>query len=376
MRAFSAAPGAKFPLKAPVGFSTYSRGFPATKKSGPIRGLVFSDRPGGEIGVAALIEIDKLSKRFGPLTAVDGVSFRVERGALLGFLGPNGAGKTTTMRMITGFLEPDAGSIRVSGHDVVEDPVGAKALIGYLPEGAPLYGDMTPAGLLRFVTSARRMPARRAAERIDWVVERLGLGTVLAQSIETLSKGYKRRVGLAQALVHDPEVLILDEPTDGLDPNQKHEVRGLIRDLAPHKAIVISTHLLEEVDAVCSRALIIDRGRIVADGTPLELAARSSYHNAVTITLSGVPAGEVETSLRAIKGVAKVSVGKIDGGALECTVFPKGAHAIAGEVSRQLQSTGWQVDRFGVETGRLEEVFRNVTTGARAARKGPEAKTR
>jgi len=325
--------------------------------------------------VSALIEIDSVSKRFGALTAVDGVSFKVARGELLGFLGPNGAGKTTTMRMITGFLEPDGGNIRVSGHDVVADQVAAKALIGYLPEGAPLYGDMTPSGLLRFVTAARGLPAKRAAERIDWAVARLGLGSVLAQSIDTLSKGFKRRLGLAQALVHDPEVLILDEPTDGLDPNQKHEVRGLIREMAPDKAIIISTHLLDEVDAVCSRALIINRGRIVADGTPVELAARSSYHNAVTVTVQGVAAGDVERSLRAIAGVAKVSVATVDGG-VRCTLFPAGARTIVADVSRQLQAVGWQIDQFGVETGRLEEVFRTVTTGAQGAAKGAKAAAR
>jgi ABC-2 type transport system ATP-binding protein len=321
-----------------------------------------------------MIDVEHLCKEYGSFRALDDVTFHVDKGEVVGFLGPNGAGKTTTMRILTGYMPPSDGRASIAGFDVFTDSLQVRKRIGYMPESVPLYDEMSVHAYLDYMASLRRVPDRDRAIRRAMAACHI---EHRAQSlIGKLSKGLRQRVGLAQAILHDPEVLILDEPTDGLDPNQKHEVRGLIRDLAPHKAIVISTHLLEEVDAVCSRALIIDRGRIVADGTPLELAARSSYHNAVTITLSGVPAGEVETSLRAIKGVAKVSVGKIDGGALECTVFPKGAHAIAGEVSRQLQSTGWQVDRFGVETGRLEEVFRNVTTGARAARKGPEAKTR
>ncbi len=313
--------------------------------------------------MSTLIEIDNLSKRFGALIAVDGVSFKVARGEVLGFLGPNGAGKTTTMRMVTGFLKPDAGRISVSGHDVLEDDIAAKAAIGYLPEGAPLYGDMTAAAFLHFITETRGVARARARERFDWAVERLGLQSVLQQSIDTLSKGYKRRVGLAQALIHDPEVLILDEPTDGLDPNQKHEVRSLINEMASEKAIVISTHLLEEVDAVCSRAIIISQGRIVADGTPMELAARSRFHNAVKVTVRGVAEADLAKALGGIAGVSEVATDAIGTDVVRCTLFSSNGTGLLAEVSRHVQSSNWTVDEFGVETGRLEDVFRSITIG-------------
>jgi ABC-2 type transport system ATP-binding protein len=220
-----------------------------------------------------MLEIRNLTKKFGPFTAVNDVSFDVGVGEVLGFLGPNGAGKSTTMKMITGFLAPTAGTARIAGFDIRTTPIEAKRRIGYLPEGAPAYPDMTPAGFLDFVARARGLSGLKARNRIDEAVARASLGEVMYQPIETLSKGFKRRVGLAQAILHDPEVLIMDEPTDGLDPNQKHEVRELIREMAPYKAIVISTHILEEVDAVCTRAIIVAKGRIVADGTPGELAA-------------------------------------------------------------------------------------------------------
>ncbi|HEV8333238.1 MAG TPA: ATP-binding cassette domain-containing protein [Steroidobacteraceae bacterium] len=221
-----------------------------------------------------MIEISHLSKRYGQLTAVDDISFNVEPGEVLGFLGPNGAGKSTTMKLITGFLSPTNGSIRVCGHDVESAPLAAKACMGYLPEGAPCYGEMSVRGFLEFIADIRELTGERRRSRLDDVIARLGLSGVLEQMIETLSKGYKRRLGLAQALVHDPQVLILDEPTDGLDPNQKHEVRELISAMSKDKIIVISTHILEEVDAVCSRAIIIAAGRILADETPQALAKR------------------------------------------------------------------------------------------------------
>jgi ABC-2 type transport system ATP-binding protein len=220
---------------------------------------------------ATMIRIDNLVKTFGAKRAVDGVSFAVERGEVLGFLGPNGAGKSTTMRMITGFFPPTSGSVSVGGHDVVEAPLEAKRLIGYLPEAAPSYPDMTVQGFLSFAAELRGLDGGARKRAIGRAVEQCFLSSVLHQSIDTLSKGYKHRTCLAQALIHDPEVLILDEPTDGLDPNQKHEVRNLIRELGKSKAIIFSTHILEEVDAACSRAIIIDRGRIVASGTPDEL---------------------------------------------------------------------------------------------------------
>jgi len=222
---------------------------------------------------AALIEIEHLTKRFGGFTAVDDVSFNVARGEVLGFLGPNGAGKSTTMRMLAGFMPPSAGTARICGHDVQTDGIAARRTLGFLPEGAPTYPDMTAASFLRFVAKVRGYRKAELDERVAKAVALTHLELVLAQPIETLSKGFKRRVGLAQALLHDPPVLVLDEPTDGLDPNQKREVRALITEMKPHKAIVISTHILEEVDAVCTRAIVIAAGRVVADATPGALAA-------------------------------------------------------------------------------------------------------
>jgi ABC-2 type transport system ATP-binding protein len=218
-----------------------------------------------------MIHIENLVKTFGAKRAVDGVSFNVERGEVVGFLGPNGSGKSTTMRMITGYYQPDGGKVSVGGHDVTESPLEAKRLIGYLPENAAAYADMTVQGFLGFAAEMRGLRGDAKKRAIGRAVEQCFLSSVLHQSIDTLSKGYKHRTCLAQALVHDPEVLILDEPTDGLDPNQKHEVRNLIRDLGKTKAVVFSTHILEEVDAACTRAIIIDRGRVVAQGTPDEL---------------------------------------------------------------------------------------------------------
>ena len=214
----------------------------------------------------AMIEIDGLAKSFGPVAAVRGVTLSVDKGEVLGFLGPNGAGKSTTMKMLTGFLTPSEGAARICGHDVQSDPLPAQRLLGYLPEGAPAYGDMTPRGFLAFCAGVRGLTGEAARSAIERVVTRTELARVLDQPIETLSKGFKRRVGLAQAILHDPPVLVMDEPTDGLDPNQKHVVRELIREMSPQKAIIVSTHILEEVAAICTRAIIIDRGRVVADG--------------------------------------------------------------------------------------------------------------
>src|SRR5581483_738117 len=232
-----------------------------------------------------MIKTEHLTKRYESVTAVDDVTFSVGPGEVLGFLGPNGAGKTTTMRMIAGFVAPTSGKASICGHDIETDPLGAKASLGYLPEGAPTYGEMTVRNFLDFIADLRRLEGAQRKSRLDYVIQRLQLSGVLEQTIETLSKGFRRRVGLAQAIVHDPPVLILDEPTDGLDPNQKHEVRTLINDMARDKIIVISTHILEEVDAVCTRAIIIARGRIVADDTPAKLAVKSRYYNAVSVQI-------------------------------------------------------------------------------------------
>ena len=221
------------------------------------------------------IKIKSLTKSFGSIHAVRNVSFNVSHGEVLGFLGPNGAGKSTTMKMITGFLEPTSGTVEVNGHDVLENPLSVKRSIGYLPEGAPAYGEMTVKNFLNFIADIRQLNGAIRKKRLDEVIETINIGTVIDQSIETLSKGFKRRVGLAQAILHDPNILILDEPTDGLDPNQKHEVRNLIKKMSKEKAIIISTHILEEVDAVCTRAIIISSGELLFDGTPTQLIAKS-----------------------------------------------------------------------------------------------------
>jgi ABC-2 type transport system ATP-binding protein len=230
-----------------------------------------------------MIEINHITRKFEHFTAVDDLSFKVVEGEVLGFLGPNGAGKSTTMKIITGFLAPTAGNVIIDGHDMATDPLAAKALIGYLPEGAPSYPDMTVLDFLEFIADIRGYSGAEKRQRIEQVINDVDLGSVCEQTIDTLSKGFKRRVGLAQAILHDPKVLILDEPTDGLDPNQKHQVRRLIRNLAKDKIVIVSTHILEEVSAVCTRAIIIANGRIVADGTPRELEARAPDDSAVEV---------------------------------------------------------------------------------------------
>ena len=310
-----------------------------------------------------MIEITNLSKRFGELIAVDDVSFQVTRGDVLGFLGPNGAGKSTTMKMISGFIAPDAGSVVVGGHDISLHPVEVKRRIGYLPEGAPLYGDMTVTGFLEFIAEIRGFRAAEQQQRVERVVELVSLGSVLHQTVDTLSKGFKRRVGLAQAIIHDPEVLILDEPTDGLDPNQKHEVRKLIRGMAEDKIIVLSTHILEEVDAVCNRAIIIAEGRIVSDGTPAELEARSTLHNAVSITVRAGAADGMREVLAKIANVRRVEVVEGNDERTRILVFPKGEAMLIEEVGRMVRERGWEIEELRAERGQLDEVFRRVTLG-------------
>jgi ABC-2 type transport system ATP-binding protein len=309
-----------------------------------------------------MIEIENLTKRFGPITAVDGVSFRVERGTVLGFLGPNGAGKSTTMKMLTGFLHPSSGRARVCGFDVGEQPMEAKRRMGYLPEGAPLYPDMTPRGLLEFVAEVRGLGADARA-RIAQVVDKVQIGGVLEQRIETLSKGFKRRVGLAQAILHDPQVLVLDEPTDGLDPNQKHEVRQLIRSMAADKVIVLSTHILEEVEAVCNRVIIIAGGKLVVDCTPGELAARSSAHNSVTLSVRGTSAAALGESLRKLADVERVDVLEGSDGLARVSVRPRGGRDLSALVGACAREARWEVDELRLERGRLDDVFRELTAG-------------
>ena len=309
--------------------------------------------------MTAMLEARDLVKHFGAIRAVDGVSFSVEKGEVLGFLGPNGAGKTTTMKMLTGYLTPTSGEAFIGGENVNVAPLAAKRRLGYLPEGAPGYGDMTPRSFLDFVAAARGLKTNREAQ-IEAAGSSVHLASVWDQPIETLSKGFRRRVGLAQALIHDPEILILDEPTDGLDPNQKHEVRALIRDMAREKAIIISTHLLEEVDAICSRAIIIDRGSIVADGPPGELRARSRYHNAVTLVVPEGDAEQIEKTLAALEEVSEASRTS-DGGKCRVTAFANKGQPILADVSRLVTLMGWAVEEISVNEGRLDDVFRSLT---------------
>jgi len=306
-----------------------------------------------------MIKTEHLTKRYDSLTAVDDVSFQVGPGEVLGFLGPNGAGKTTTMRMLAGFVTPTSGRANICGHDVESEPLKAKAALGYLPEGAPSYGEMTVLRFLEFIADLRSLAGARRGERLAHVIEHLQLGGVLDQTIETLSKGFRRRVGLAQAIVHDPPVLILDEPTDGLDPNQKHEVRTLINDMARDKIIVISTHILEEVDAVCTRAIIISRGRIVADDTPAGLAARSRYHNAVSMQLEQ-PAqlAEARSAVASLPAVAEVEVSERDA---RLTALPRSGATILPALSELAARTGLKLKELHLESGRLDEVFRTIT---------------
>src|SRR5258708_167356 len=250
-----------------------------------------------------MIKVQNLVKVFGTKHAVDGVSFSVEKGEVLGFLGPNGAGKSTTMRMITGFIPPSAGNVTVGGFDVVENPIPAKRLMGYLPENAPAYMDMTVLGFLNFAAEIRGLRGEAKQKAVNRVVEMCFLEAVLHQSVETLSKGYRHRTCFAQSIIHDPEVLVLDEPTDGLYTNQKHEVRGLIKRMGEKKAIIFSTHILEEVDAVCSRAIIIERGKIVANGTPRVLKQRSDQAGAVTLRLLEGCATAVKSRIDSVSAV-------------------------------------------------------------------------
>ncbi|MDE1939002.1 MAG: ABC transporter ATP-binding protein [Alphaproteobacteria bacterium] len=309
-----------------------------------------------------MIEIEGLTKRFGTVAAVSGLSLKVGKGEVLGFLGPNGAGKSTTMKMVTGYLTPTEGRIRVCGHDVETSTIGAQAAIGYLPEGAPAYGDMTARQFLTFIAEVRGFFGAEAKARVATAVEKTELAPVLDQTIETLSKGFKRRVGLAQAILHDPPVLIMDEPTDGLDPNQKHSVRTLIRNMAAQKAIIVSTHLLEEVEAICTRAVIIDRGTIVADGTPSQLLARSRYHNAVTLALPDHEVAAAEKGLKALAAVAGIEKNSSDDNIIRLTIFPKSGALLIEAVGAMAIKENWTVKEMYAEPGRLDEVFRAITT--------------
>jgi ABC-2 type transport system ATP-binding protein len=319
--------------------------------------------------MGTLIEAHQLRKTFGEITAVDGISLTVKRGEVLGFLGPNGAGKSTTMKIITGFLEPDSGRATICGHDVQETPKLAKSKLGYVPEGAPSYSEMTTRAFLGFIAEIRGYRGAEIKQRIASAVEKTGLEPVLDQTIETLSKGYKRRVGVAQAILHDPPVLVMDEPTDGLDPNQKHHVRELIKTMAAEKAIIISTHILEEVEAVCSRAVVINRGTIVADGTAEDLLHRIRHHGAVSIR---VPTERSDAAIRLLKDakiIAGVETLGNANGHIHLRALPGVGGLEAVDVAALLRAQQIPIDELYVERGRLDDVFRQITTSDDQKRK-------
>jgi ABC-2 type transport system ATP-binding protein len=304
-----------------------------------------------------MIEVKSLSKSYGAFKAVDDLSFSVQPGQVLGFLGPNGAGKSTTMKMLTGFLTPTSGSALINGVDVVTDSVTARKNIGYLPEGAPSYGEMTVQQFIAFVARARLIEKDQIASSVKRAIDRLNLSEVKHQTIETLTKGYKRRVGLAQAIIHDPQILILDEPTDGLDPNQKREVRRLIREMATDKIIIISTHILEEVEALCNRVMIIANGKLLADDTPQGLIGRCRYHNAVSLKVED--AEKVASTLSVLPEVAKAELKEG-----ELTLFPTQETGLFEAVTSAITENDWQVSALRLEAGRLNEVFYSITQQA------------
>lgn len=312
-----------------------------------------------------MIELRKITKYFGAKKAVDTISFAVEKGEILGFLGPNAAGKSTTMRMITGYIPPSGGTIVIGGNDIITDSLSARGKIGYLPENAPAYPDMTVNAFLDFCAQIRGFSGKDRKIKTEEIIERCFLTSVKHQSISTLSKGYKQRVCFAQSIIHDPEYLILDEPTDGLDPNQKHEVRMMIRNMAAEKAIILSTHILDEMDAVCTRAIIIASGRIVADEAPENLRKKSPSHGAITLDISKGNPKKLITSLKSIAGTKSVERLPTEDKSLRVRVFPEpGADAIAEKILWELMQKRYTVKSIFVEQGHLDEVFRMLTTEA------------
>ncbi|MDF1815881.1 MAG: ATP-binding cassette domain-containing protein [Verrucomicrobiales bacterium] len=314
-----------------------------------------------------MIKVKGLRKHFGPKVAVAGVSFEVKKGEVLGFLGPNGAGKSTTMRMVTGYLPPTEGRVTIGGADILEEEITAKSKIGYLPEAAPLYSDMTVEGFLRFCAEMRQVPVEKINEAVDKAIATCFLDKVRHQSVDTLSKGFRHRTCLAQSIIHDPEVLILDEPTDGLDPNQKHEVRALIKRMGKEKAIIFSTHILEEVEAVCTRAIIIDRGKIIADGTPDELKAKSSSAGRITLKATGQAGKTIQKELEKLSEVGKVQVIESDGDGIHASISAAKGKALKLQpaVFKFCKDKGLSVSELSVDPGRLDDLFREITKSDR-----------
>jgi len=320
------------------------------------------------------LEVNNVTRKFGSLTAVDNVSFNLSKGQVLGFLGPNGAGKTTTMRIITGYIEPTSGSVSVCGYDVSDEPIRSKEQIGYLPEGVPLYPEMTPRLFLNFIGGARRLESKDLEQKLSFVINKLGLKPVLDQSIETLSKGYKRRVAFAQAILHDPKVLILDEPTDGLDPIQKLEVRKLIRDMASDKAIIISTHILEEVTAVCDRVIIISEGNVITDETPSTLIQKDKYHNAVQVDIKNPDFTAVKEDLQKLPYVGGVEKSYDSREENTLLILSQNSSDISRQIIQFIHEKNWDYGSLSVKSGDMEEVFRKLTLGKNENRIGAEIK--
>lgn len=305
-----------------------------------------------------MIKVENLFKSFGHKVAVDDVSFHVRRGEVLGFIGPNGAGKSTTMRMITGFLPTSAGSVTIDGIDIDSSPMEAKAKIGYLPESAPLYTNKTVWEFLSFAAEIRGFSGAEKRERIEDAVKKCFLEPVLHQSIDTLSKGYKHRTCFAQAILHDPEVLILDEPTDGLDPNQKREVRNLIKEMGKNKAIIISTHILEEVEAVSTKVVLISDGKKVFEGTSAELKSKVDKTPTISMIVNGVEIKHAQEIISVLRDVDSVEIVSGD----ELSIKPSGnILAASKEILAVAEGKGWDVGEFSIDKGRLDEAFYQLT---------------
>jgi len=316
--------------------------------------------------MSALLTAENLRKSFGPIAAVRGISLAVGRGEILGFLGPNGAGKTTTMKMLTGFLPPDAGRVEICGHNVARAPLAARKKFGYLPEGGPLFPDMTALAFLRFAASARGLSGQPREKAIAAAVGAFHLQDVLRQRIETLSKGFRRRLALAQAMLHDPEVLILDEPTDGLDPNQKRETRALLAARAAETAIVVSTHILEEIETLCTRCVIIHKGETVADASPDALKRRSRYFGAAVLRVPNALGPEVARAVKGISSVAAVETRAEAAVTVVTALAVKGREPASG-IAGLARAKGWAIDGPYTDPGRLDDVFAALTREAEAA---------
>lgn len=326
-----------------------------------------------------MIKVENVSKWFGAKKAVNNVSFTVAKGEVLGFLGPNGAGKSTTMRMITGFIPTDEGRITINDHDIENEPIKAKSVMGYLPENAPSYGDMTVLAFLRFIASLRGLSGRERDIAVEKVIEMCFLEAVRYQAIDTLSKGYRHRTGFAQSIIHDPEVLIMDEPTDGLDPNQKHEIRNLIRRMSERKAIVLSTHILEEVDAVCARVIVINNGSLVANCLPSELRQQSKLARSVTVTVNKIRFGDAANRLGTVVGVDKVICLEEKDSGCRLRAYPRRDdgvnHDVATAIAKACFEAQWEISELNTEAGRLDEVFRAITTSDVDLKKHEQSRT-